>query len=417
MDRALTASMRYRNRLRRGLTVGLPVVVVGVLVTSMSGWLRPTLARVRIRTAEVTVGSIEAVITATGLVTPEVERVLSSPLDARVLRILKRPGAAVNAGDPVVELDTGESVLALETVLKDLEIKANEQAQARLALDKSLADLDGRIELKSLEHRSLQAKLDSHRQLSGKGLLSRELYRESELAVERSRIELIQLEVERRNTEQATALQIRGLELERVSLDNRVGEARRLLDLATTKSDRDGVLTWVLLEEGALVRRGDVIARIADLSSFRVDASVSDVHAGRVRNGLPVIVQVGDDALAGAIAEVFPTVDDGIIKFTVTLDEPSHARLRPNLRADVLVVADRRERVRRVERGPFADGGGAGGVHHAFVLRGERAVRTPVVFGLAGFDAIEVVTGLNEGDEVVISDMRDYLHLEEVKIR
>ena len=148
MDRALTASMRYRNRLRRGLTVGLPVVVVGMLVTSLSGWLRPTLARVRIRTAEVTVGSIEAVITATGLVTPEVERVLSSPLDARVLRILKRPGAIVNAGDPVVELDTGESVLALETILKDLDIKANEQAQARLALDKSLADLDGRIELK-----------------------------------------------------------------------------------------------------------------------------------------------------------------------------------------------------------------------------------------------------------------------------
>ena len=417
MDRALAASVQYRNRLRRVAAVGLPVVVAGTLVTNLPEWLRPTLQRARIRTAAVTMGSVETVITATGLVAPELERVLSSPLDARVLRILERPGAAVRRGDPVVELDVGESVLALETILKDLEIKDNEQAQARLALDKALTELDSRIELKTLEHASLQARLDGHRQLSTEGLLSRELFRESELAVELSRIELVQLEAERRSTERATDLQLHGLDLQRVSLRKQAGEARRLLDLATTKSDRDGVLTWVLPEEGALVRRGDVIARIADLSSFRVDASVSDVHAGRVRTGLPVIVQVGDDDLAGAIAEVSPTVDNGIIRFTVTLDERSHARLRPNLRADVLVVAARRERVRRVERGPFADGGGAGGAHHAFVMRGGRAIRTPVVFGLAGFDAIEVVTGLNEGDEVVISDMRDYLHLEEVKIR
>ena len=414
MDRALAMSVQRRNRFRRAAAVALPVVVVVVLVTNLSGWLRPTLHRARIRTAEVTMGPVEAVITAAGLVVPEIERVLSSPLDARVLRILERPGAAVSSGDPVVELDVGESVLALETLVKDLEIKDNEQAQARLSLDEALADLDGLIELKTLEHGSLRAVLDGHRRLWREGLLSRELFRESELAVEVSRIELNRLKAERRSAERATGLELRGLELQRALLENRAAEARRLLDLATTKSDRDGVLTWALAEEGALVRRGDVIARIADLSSFRVDASVSDIHAGRLKVGQPVVVPVGGENLGGAIAEVLPAVDDGIVRFTVALDERSHPRLRPNLRAEVLVVTGRRERVRRVERGPFADGSGA---HHVLVVRGDRAVRVPVVLGLAGFDAVEVVAGLDEGDEVVISDMRDYLHLEEVKIR
>ena len=75
---------------------------------------------------------------ASGTVSPEVERVLSSPLDARVLRILQRPGAHLKRGDPVVELDISESVLALEKVVKDLKIKENQQAQSRLTLEKSL---------------------------------------------------------------------------------------------------------------------------------------------------------------------------------------------------------------------------------------------------------------------------------------
>src|SRR4029077_18222206 len=83
----------------------------------------------------------------------------------------------------------------------------------------------------------------------------------------------------------------------------------RLLDLSTTKSDRKGVLTWVLSQEGALVRRGDVIARIADLSSFRVDGSVSDVHAGQLRPGMSAVVRINDESLDGTISEVFPTVE------------------------------------------------------------------------------------------------------------
>ena len=67
-----------------------------------------------------------------------------------------------------------------------------------------------------------------------------------------------------------------------------------------------------------------------------------------------------------------------------------------------------------MKRGPFADGGG---VRHAFAIRGNRAMRMPIELGLLGFDEVEVTRGLREGDEIVISDMSDYEHLKEIRVR
>ena len=102
-----------------------------------------------------------------------------------------------------------------------------------------------------------------------------------------------------------------------------------------------------------------------------------------------------------------------MLHFTVALAEPSHPGLRPSLRTDVLVITDRKPRALRVKRGPFADNA----ARQAFVIRGDRAVRVAIEIGLAGADDVEVVSGVAEGDEIIISDMKDYMHLAEVRIR
>ena len=414
MDRPLDEHSARRNRLSRIAKIVLPGVACAALLILLPAWMRPSLARDRIRTTRVTTGTIEAVITASGLVAPGIERVLSSPLDARVLRILKRPGAELKRGEAVVELDVSQSRLALEKVVTDSEMKGNQQTQMRLTLERTLRALDVQIELKSVELQSLQTRLDSQRQLFDSGLVSRDALRQVELDVKQAQVTLAQLEGDRRSTERSTELQFEGLGLERATIDRDVAEARHMLDLATTKSDRDGVLTWVLPQEGALVHRGDVIARIADLTSYRVNASVSDVHAANLRVGMPVIVKANEVDLDGTIAEVLPTVDSGTISFNVSLHERSHVVLRPNLRVDVLVVTGRKPRVLRVKRGPFADGNGP---HDVFVVRGDRGIRTSIELGLLSFDEAEVTRGLNDGDEVIVSDMRDYVHLTEIALR
>ena len=97
----------------------------------------------------------------------------------------------------------------------------------------------------------------------------------------------------------------------------------------------------------------------------------------------------------------------------MALAKSSHPGLRPSLRTDVLVITDRKPRALHVRRGPFADSTD----RQVFVVRGDRAVRVPVTLGLAGIDDVEVLTGLADGDEIIISDMRDYAHLSEVALK
>jgi HlyD family secretion protein len=399
--------------------IGLPILVLGAVMAMLPGWMRPAINRSRVRVATVTRGPIDAVITASGSVVPAVERILSSPVDARLLRVLKRPGEAVRRGDSVAELDLGETTLAFETIVTNGRISDNTQAQARLALATSLADLDGRIERQELERQLLEEKADSSERLLKDGLVSQQTVRETRLAVRQAELQLAQLRRDRESATRAAALQSDQLTLQRQSLERQAALARRQLELGTTRSDRDGVVTWVLAQEGALVRRGEVVARIADLTSFRVDATVADVHAARIRTGAPVTVVLTNAALNdlridGTIYEVQPTVDAGVIRFAVALADPSHTLLRPNLRVDVAVITDSRTRTLKVRQGTFPE---IQGSQYAYVVRDGRAYRTAVRFGLRSFDEIEIVSGLNEGDQIVISDMRDYAHLQEVEVQ
>jgi HlyD family secretion protein len=227
-------------------------------------------------------------------------------------------------------------------------------------------------------------------------------------------IELTQLGSERQSAGETTRVQLDGLALERSTLERDLSERRRVLDLATTKADRAGVLTWVLADEGVLVRRGDVLARIADLTEFRIDATASDVHAGRLRTGLPVSIGIDGSRLDGVVQEVYPTVENGTIRFMVAFVGTPAVSLRPHLRADVEVITARRSSVMKVARGAFADGAGP---RQVFVRRQGLAERRLVELGVASFDEVEVLSGLIPGDEVILSDMREYEHLTHVELR
>jgi HlyD family secretion protein len=414
VDRPIDEDVQRRRTVRRAGTAGAVLALLAGALVWLPGLVRPSISRPSVRTAVADAGPIEAVITATGTVVPEVEQVVSSPVDARVLRILKRTGARLEKGDPLVTLDISETQLAVDKLGQDLAIKQNQQARTRLSLEKSLIDLNGQVEVKTLQLASLRSQLARDRQLAADGLLSQELLKKSELAVSQAQIELTQLEGSRENARIANRTEVEGLGLEMSKLHQEQREARRLLDLATPRADRAGVLTWALTQEGVAIRKGDVIARLADLGSFRVEATVSDVHARRLAAGLPVTVKVNDDTLEGTVAAVLPTIQNGAMTLQVALKDPSSTLLRSNLRVDVGIVTARKPRVVRIRRGPFASGEG---VQQVFVIRGDRAVRTPVELGLSSFDQFEVVRGLVPGDEAIISDMNDYTRLKEVRIR
>ena len=275
---------------------------------------------------------------------------ITSPVEARVLRIFERPGARLREGQPIVQLDVSEARLTVEKYAQDLAIKANAQAQKRLTLQKSLIELDSKTEVKKLQLASLESQLRRDQELFKQGLLSQELLRKSELATTQAGIELKQISAERENAQEATRTELAGLDMEIGKLRKDEAEAARQLDLASPRAGRAGVLTWVVTEEGASVQKGAVLARVADFTSFRVDANVSDVHAARLSIGQGAIVRINNDTLEGTVRSINPTIANGVMTVAIGLAQPSSPLLRQNLRVD---VSDRhRRKAPHVARAP-----------------------------------------------------------------
>jgi HlyD family secretion protein len=414
MDRDIPIAVRRKRLLGRIAVAILLVTCAGAALTWAPGLLEPGIRRDRVRTAKVQSGPIESTVSASGLAEPEIEHVISSPADSRIVRLLKHAGAAVHRGEAILELDTNQLRLALERLEQQIGLKLNELEKARLDLENTLLILRNQVDVKTLELDSARSFTARSHALFRENLVARDHLDQAVLSEKKTQSELKDLQERIRHAEKATQVQYAGLEMSMNILQKERDEARRELELATTTSDRDGVLTWVVPEEGASVRRGDVLARIADLSSFRVKASVSDVHASRLREGLQVIVRVGEAALEGRIRQVLPTITNGIISVVVQLDAPSHPLLKSNLRVDAEIVLNRKSRVLRIGRGPGVE---PEGPRRLFVVRGDRAVRTPVELGAASYEYCEVVSGLVEGDEIIITDMKEYQNVAEIRLR
>lgn len=414
MDRELSPERRRARRIKQGgwamAALAVPVLIWWVVPEV----LKPSLRRTRIRTAVVERGRIEATLQASGTVIPAFERVLSSPDEARVVRLLRRPGDPVSAGDEILELDTSTTRLDLARIVERLAQKDNEREQLRLELAAQLADLASQVESQQLDRELLSYRLTQHRDLFADGLTSETALRQVEVEARKAEVQLRQLQESADNATRTAETRLQRLELDIGILEQERNEATHRLELASARADLDGVLTWTVPEEGVLVNRGDVLARIADLSSFRVEATLSDAYASRLVAGQPVRVKSDEVFLDGTISAVRPTIDNGAATFEVALDDPAHPSLRQNRRVDVLVITEVRDDTLIVRKGPYAR---TGTQQQVFVIRGDLAFRTDARFGVSGFDEYEILDGLELGDEIIISAMNEHLHLTEIKIK
>jgi HlyD family secretion protein len=414
MDRDLDAATRHRRRLRK-LVVAAPWLAVGLaLVFGLPRWLAPSLDRDLVRTARVDRGPVEATLVASGTVVPAFETVVSTPVDARVVRVLKRPGDPVAAGEEVLDLDFSAARLDLGRLEDRLAQKASERARLAEESARELADLGGAVETARLDVETARYRLEQRRRLSSDGLASDAVLREAEVEARKAEIELARLVESAAAARRVAASRDAEVGLDQRLLGRERDEAAHRLELASTRAARAGVVTWVIPQEGVTVRAGEPVARLADLTAFRVEATLSDAYAARLTPGLPARVLLDGQELDGTLAQVYPEVEDGAVRFTVDLDRRDHPALRPALRVDVLLVTDRRPDALRVARGPFA---GAGGAQSVLVVEGDRAVRRPVAIGLIGYREVEVLSGLAQGDEVIVSDTGDYAHLDSVRLK
>jgi HlyD family secretion protein len=414
MDRKLPPEVIRKARIKRyGILAGT-VIIVGGGFLFLRAAISPTLDRSRILTSVAEIGPIEETIAASGVVVPEFEQVLTSPVATTVAYVRAHSGDSVKAGESILQLDTSAIQIRYKQTADELEIQKNKKRQLKLKLDREKADLQAQYDIKNLQVQYAKSKFDRVTQLQSIGGATQSDLDLSSLNLEIARRELAQLEQQIRNQKESIEAEVQEVELQISVEQNRLNEIQRSLDLSTARAGMDGILTWVNEGIGSAVSAGDEIARVADLSSFKVEARISDIHAGKLEPGGRVIVRIGDTTLRGAIGAVRPSVDNGIVTFVVELSERNHPVLRPNQRADIYVVTSFKDNVLRVKNGPFHK---AATIQEVFVVKGDRAIRHTVDIGVSNFDWVELQGDIEAGDEVIVSDMERYRHMDEISIR
>jgi HlyD family secretion protein len=414
MDRVISPATQRQRQLRSWL------LGFGALVLLLAGSLglrralQPSLRRVDLLTAPVETGDVAATLTAAGTVIPGHEAVITSPIQSTIRRVALVVGARVQPGQTILELDKELAASSLAKLDDEQLRNQNKNSQLQITLERTLTDLQAQQQAQELKVSSLQSALRDEQHLLEIGGGTAEAVRQAELNLRVARLEAARLQRQLANQRQANVADRRELGYT-VSMQQRsIAELATKLRQADISSQQPGVLTWVNDNLGTTVQAGDALARVADLSRFRVRATISDAYADQLHPGDAVLVRLGPGTdLPGTVASISPAVDKGVVTFYATLQQDHHSALRANLRADVFVVTRAHRGVLRVKNGPFYQGGQEQPV---FVLAGGRAVRRVVRFGDSNTDYVQVLSGLRTGEEIIVSDTKAYVDTPELTV-
>lgn len=414
MDREVEPEYVRKQKNRRWVIGILSVVILISGVYFLRRSLQGTMEASRIRTGIVQVGDVENTLTATGEIIPAYEQIITSPIRASIRRILLTPGTPVSPGQAIVDLDKSLTEIESEKFKDQLALKRNSIEQLRMKLNKDLFDAEINDKIKSLNINKLLADFEDARRLQKVGGGTGEDITRAENALKIAELEKKQLENDLRYNRESMGASLKETELGAQIEGNNLKELQHKLKMADIVADRKGVLTWVNENIGSSVSEGEMLAKVADLGSFRIDGSCSDVYADQVKTGLPVIVKLNETLLRGAITQVKPSIKNGIIEFKVQLDNAKNESLRPNMKVEVFIITNRSPNTLRLANGPTFNGKRK---QFVYVLKNGIAYRREVVVGLSNFDFVEIKSGLEKGENVIITDMSQFENMEEISIQ
>lgn len=413
MDKSIEEEVTVkRKRKNRIIVIIIVVVIVGGIFT-LRAYIKPSIAASEFTTAVAETGDIENTINATGEVLPEFEEVLTSPINAAVRNVLMDAGTKVKAGQSILTLDKSSAETDFDKLKFQIESKENEIRKLKLDLEKTFYDINSNNNIKQLRIANFKDAVASAQRLYKAGGGTKEDIEQAQLNLKVAELEKQQLENEIKNKQQTMKIEIREAEIALAIQKNDQQALKRKLDLANVIATREGVVTWVNKNIGASIKEGESLARIANLSSYKVAGSISDNMSDQLHNNMAAIIRVNDVQLRGSVVSVSPAVNNSIVSFEVQLDEKNNKLLRPNMKVDVFLITETRNKVIRVNNGAAFRGSNQ---QEVFVLNNGKAVRRNVKTGLSNFDYIEIISGIKAGEIVITSDMSKYEYSKEISI-
>lgn len=414
MDREISKEIRIKEKRKSIIkwVIGLGSVAGSiVLVLSL---IQPTLKMDDVIVSKVDKGIIEVSVNASGKVIPAFEEIINSPINSRILEIYKRGGDSVDVGTPILKLDLQRAETDFQKLLDEEQMKRLQLEQLRVNIRSKLSEMEMKLKVSRMELSRKEVELRNERYLDSLGAGTTDKVRQAELSFTVGELQLKEDEQKYLNEQALGKADLKVKELELNIFRKGLAETKRTLEDAQVRSPRKAILTYVNSELGAQVIQGAKIAIVSDLSHFKIDGEIADTYGDRIATGNKVMVKIGSEKLNGTVSDITPLSKNGVISFTVQLDNDNHPRLRSGLKTDVYVMNAVKEDVMRIANGSYYVGKGD---YELFVIKGGNLIKKKIRLGDSNFEFVEVIDGLQPGDKVIISDMTDYKNKNKLKFK
>jgi HlyD family secretion protein len=338
-----------------------------------------------------------------GTLVPEEFRWLPTTTEASVEKILIWPGTKVEAGDVILELTSPE----LEQSAHEAESKAKgaeaELASEKATLQRELLDQESKAAVAHSAYEQSKMERQTNDQLAKNGLVAELVYKTSKIKEEECQ-KTDDIEQKRWNFSRDS------IEPQLASKQAAVDQANQLAKLKLdqvealhVKAGMSGVLQALPVQVGQRVKPGDNLARVADPSKLKAQIKIAETQAKDIQPNQQAVIDTRNGVVKGHVKRVDPAVEQGTVTVDVAFDEELPKGARPDLSVDGTIELERLDNVVFVGRPAFGQENNTVGMFK-LVAGSNEAVRTPVKLGKSSVNTIEILSGLNPGDQVILSD-------------
>ena len=413
MDREISKEVQRKEQRKQFIRIGTAVGGFIVLIVVVISMLQTSLKRKDLNISTVDKGVIEVSVSASGKVIPAFEEIINSPINSRIVEVYKRGGDSVDVGTPILKLDLQSAETEYNKQLDEEQMKSLQLEQQRVTNHNKLSEMEMNLKVSRMELDRKAVELRNERYLDSLGAGTTDKVRQVELDYNVSILKLKEDEQKYKNEQALAEADLKVKELELNIFRKSLAETRRTLEDAQIRSPRKAILTYVNNEIGSQIGQGAKVAIVSDLSHFKIEGEIADTYGDRIAAGSKAVIKIGSEKLDGTVSDVTPLSKNGVISFTVQLEEDNHKRLRSGLKTDVYVMNAVKDDVLRIANSSYYVGKGE---YELFVVNGNQLLKRKVQLGDSNFEYVAVVSGLQEGDQVIVSDMNAYKDKNKLKI-
>ncbi|SFR46128.1 HlyD family secretion protein [Pseudidiomarina maritima] len=341
---------------------------------------------------------------------------LIAEVDGVIADIVRFPGTAVEPGDTVIILENPQLQRDLEQAqLSVLEAKANLEL-VEAALEEQRIVLLNELEMITTEISLSQKELDTKKFLSEQGLVTQLDFLRSETNLKKSKLSHSLLQ--RRITAlEKTEVAERNMALYKLQeADKRLELVNQDLAHLQVTAKRNGLLSNLHddIKIGNPVTRGQVLAQVTDPDNLYAELLMSANDSQLVSSGQEVLLNIRDETVHGSVLRIFPTAENNQVRLDVKLPQKLPPIARANLDVSAKIIVAQLESVIKVKKP--TDGLKQGSLNQLFVRNNDKFIKRDVQFGLVGDSNVQVLSGLDVGDEVLLTTNPELIKQSEISV-